>query len=303
MKPYLVLATVLLATTSARAADAEVLARVGDTEVKSTDLRPIIDALPPADRAALDRDPGLLNQAVRSLLVQQLLVKEALAKGWDKDPAVAAQLERQRQTALAESYLRSLAKVPAGFPTDAEIQAAYDENQAALVVPRQLELAQIFVALPPDAAAAATEKATADLAAVVKEVKAPGADFAAVATARSGDAASAPRGGSLGWLTESQLQPEIRAAVTGLAKGAVSEPVRLSDGWHVIKVLGIREPRTATLDEVREQLKERLVAARLRENSNTVVTAMLEKNPVAINEIALSQLLELPGKNEPKTKN
>jgi parvulin-like peptidyl-prolyl isomerase len=43
-----------------------------------------------------------------------------------------------------------------------------------------------------------------------------------------------PKGGDLGWLREDQLIPAVRTAAAGLQEGAVSEPVRAPDGWHVL---------------------------------------------------------------------
>ena len=117
-------------------------------------------------------------------------------------------------------------------------------------------------------------------------------DFAALARAESDEPQSAARGGEIGWLQESAIQPEIRTKVSSLAKGAVSDSIQLGDGWYFVKVLDIREPRTATLDEVRDQLKKVLRAERARLNREAYLAKLQQQNPMAINELALSKLLE-----------
>ncbi|HEY5792011.1 MAG TPA: peptidylprolyl isomerase [Chthoniobacterales bacterium] len=276
---------------TALAADAEALARSGGAEITLEDVRPLLDNLSPRDQTALARDPAPLNQLVRSLLVQQLLLKEALASQWDQRPEVAAQLERARQNLIAESYLQSISKPAAGFPTETDLQAAYQANKASLLVPRQLRLAQIYIAVPKNADKEALAAAQAQLDATSKSLKQPNADFASIARTSSDEPASAERGGEIGWLAESQIQPEIRTKITALAKNGVSEPLRLADGWHILKVLDLKEAYTPALEEVRDSLAQQLRAARTRANSEAYLAKLLQQNPVAINEIALAQLL------------
>jgi parvulin-like peptidyl-prolyl isomerase len=125
---------------------------------------------------------------------------------------------------------------------------------------------------------------------VSKQLKAKAADFAAIAEASSDDAASAARGGVIGWLTESQIQPEIRAKLPKLALGAVSEPIRLADGWHILKVLDIREAHTPTFAQVRSQLSARLRDERASANRQEFLARLLKDQPLAINEIELSKI-------------
>lgn len=282
--PILLLA---LSLTVSAARSADVIAKVGAAEITTADLQPYLKNLAPEQVAALAKDPAALNQFLRTLIVQRLLLKEAAAAKYEQQPDVAAQLARVRDAAIAEGFLASVAKVPATFPSEADLQAAYDANKAALLVPRQYRVAQIFVAAPKNDA-----PAPAKLAAIQTALKAPKADFAKLAAENSDDAATANQGGEIGWLTEAQVQPDIRKTVTGLAKGAVSAPVRLADGWHIVKLLDVKEPYTPELAEVRDALAERLRAARARQESEAYVAKLLEQNPVAINEIAVSQLLE-----------
>src|SRR5690606_1811122 len=69
---------------------AGVLGRIGDLEVKIDEVRSSLAGLGEREGEAVAKDPSLLNQVVRSLLVQRLLLKEAEANGWDKRPEVIA---------------------------------------------------------------------------------------------------------------------------------------------------------------------------------------------------------------------
>lgn len=271
---------------------AEPIARIGNTEVKVDEIRATLETLDPRQRAVLEREPALLNQLVRSFLIQKLVLKEALAKRWEQQPAVVAQLEQVREKAITESYLQSVSQPAESFPSDTEVKTAYEANKAAFLMPREFRIAQIYIAAPKGADKATLEKAQAKLEAVRKKLKQPGADFAAIAKAESDETESASRGGEIGWLPEPRIQPEIREVVVGLAKNAVSDPVRIDDGWHILKVLDVKDAYTASLNEVRPQLVQQLRAERTRVNSLAYMNKLLQENPVAINELALSSILK-----------
>lgn len=282
------LAPLILAAPLARAAD-DVIARVGDQEIKAAQVTPYLDNLSESDRAALLKNPAALSQAVRTLILQQILMKEAIATGWDKTPEVAEQLDRLRQGAIAETYLQSIAKVPEGYPSEDDIKTVYEARKSDLQVPTQIRLAQIFITAPKDAPKDAQDKAKARIEDVAKAVKA--GDFAAVARDKSEERETASRGGEVGWLAETQIQPEIRSKVTSLSKGSVTEPIRLGDGWYVVKVLEVKEAHTATLDEVKDQLVKLLRTERARANREAYLAKLQQQSPIALDELGLSKLL------------
>ena len=278
-----------LTLSAARAAD-EVIARVGDMEIKVGQVKPYLANISPQEREALAKNPNLLSQSVRSLILQQILFKEAVAAGWDKTPDVVEQLERLRQTAIAESYIQSISKVPENFPSDEEIKSLYEARKDDLKIPRQLRLAQIFIAVSKGTDKPAQEKAKAQIDEITKAVKA--GDFSAVAREKSDERETATRGGDVGWLPESQIQPEIRSHISGLGKGATTEPVRLADGWYIVRILDVKEAHTAALDEVKEQLAHALRADRLRANREAYLGKLQQQNPIALDELGLAKLLK-----------
>ena len=272
-------------------ADSTVIARVGDTEVKLDEIRSAIESLDARDQAALARDPSLLSQTVRTLLMRRVVLKEALAKHWDQEPAVATLIERARDNAVVESYLQSVSKPPDSYPSETELQAAYDARKAQLLVPKQFRLAQIFLALPKNADKVNSDKVQAKLETIKRSLHQAGTDFGAIAKANSEESESAARGGEIGWLTDNQIQPEVRSQLGSLSKNAVSEPIRLEDGWHIIKVLDVKEAYTPTLDEIRGALAQELRKEKTQSNSQAYLGKLLQQTPVAVNELALSKVL------------
>jgi parvulin-like peptidyl-prolyl isomerase len=264
----------------------EVVAHVGATDVTASELRAYVGALGAREQAAFAKEPALLGQAVRLLLGDRLVLEEALAKKFDQQPNVSAQLDQLRERALVELYLQSVSTPPASYPSDDELQKTYDANRSAFLVPRQFQLGHIFVAAPKDDKSA-EDKAKKTLDDVQRKLKATGADFAAIARAEN----DAKDGGELGWVAESQIRPEIRTHVMGLAKNAISEPIRLDDGWHIVKLIDTKPAYTRSLAEARDQLGQQMRAERATLLRRAFVAELLKQHPPMVNEFALSNVL------------
>ena len=286
------LAALGIGLAGAHAANTDIIAEVGTQPVSASDLAPYFENFTTGQRDALKQNPAALNQTVRLLLLQQALLKEAESTGWDKNPEVAEELTRLRQRAIAESYLRTVAKVPDSYPTDAEVKTVYDARKNTLLVPRQLQLAQIYVANPKTADKATEEHTRAQLDALAKKLKQSGADFAAIARAESEESQTAARGGEVGWVAEASLQPEIRTKLG--AKGSVTEAIRLGEGWYFVKVLDVRESRVPTFEEAKDQIARAMKAERFKQNQEAYLAKLAQQNPVSINELSLSKLLDTP---------
>ena len=96
-----------------------------------------------------------------------------------------------------------------------------------------------------DDPAAAPGEARAAADSIVAQLR-RGADFAAVA-AQFGQGALAREGGDLGWIQEGRGRPEIERVLAGLEIGAVSDPIRSVDGWHIVH---LRDRRAVLSDPV-----------------------------------------------------
>lgn len=87
-----------------------------------------------------------------------------------------------------------------------------------------------------------------------------GKDFALMAKQYSLDAASAVKGGDLGWVNPGELVPEFEKSMNSLPINKVSKPVKSPFGWHLIQVLErktIRDSKAAKRQQVRQFLQQR----------------------------------------------
>lgn len=271
---------------TAKTDSSDVVARIGDITLSATEVREYIAGLGERERAALMQDSALLSQAVRLTLANRLVQRELQAQKWDRRPEVAAQLDRVRQNASIELYLQAASTPPANFPSEEELQKAYDANRGAFLMPRQLQLAEILVRVPKDADRAAEEQAKQNIDEIQRKLKAAGADFAAIAT-QSG----ARNDGNLGWVVEGQIHADIRKQVTGLARNAMTGPIRLEDGWRIVKLVDTKESYTRTLPEVRDQLVQQIRSERAKALRQAYLAELLRQHPPVLNELALSGLI------------
>lgn len=88
---------------------------------------------------------------------------------------------------------------------------------------------------------------------MVAELQAKRAPFGAVA-AQFSKGAGAENGGSLGWVQQGQLPPDMETALFSLEEGGVSNPIKMPDGLHI---LHLQKKRTLTEESIpsRDDLK------------------------------------------------
>ena len=173
---------------------------------------------------------------------------------------IAAYFERHRSEYMAPERLRlrylelSMDEIAAGIKADdEELRALFDAEPERFVTPEKREVSHILASVPSGASADGVEQVREGLAAL-KERIAVGESFEDLARERSDDPGSAASGGALGSIERGIMDPAFEDAAFALAPGEVSDPVRSSFGWHLIKVMSVHQPRGATFEEVRDQV-------------------------------------------------
>jgi peptidylprolyl isomerase len=258
----------------------EPLGKLGSIELTTDDLRDSILSLNEAQIASLRAEPALLEQIARTSLVQKLILQEATEKKWQEQPHISARIRRAHDSAITESYLESLSQPAKDFPSENEVKAAYQAARESLKVPRSFRLAQIF-----------TAEDKARLAKVEELLSAKGADFAKIAKDHSQEPTSASRGGEIGWLAETQIDKDLLPPIAKLKLNDVSGPVKLQDGWHILKLLDARAEHTPTLEQARPQIVKQLRQEKLRTNTQAYLAKLLKQHPLTLQSDSLSKVL------------
>lgn len=89
---------------------------------------------------------------------------------------------------------------------------------------------------------------------LLEEVKS-GKDFAELARVNSDDAASAVKGGNLGYFTRGSMVKPFEQAAFNMKPGDISEVVETTFGYHIIKVEEYTEPGVRSLEESMDEVK------------------------------------------------
>ena len=143
---------------------------------------------------------------------------------------------------------------------EALLKQRYDEQSNRFVEPEQRLASHILIRVAADAPAEAQQAAQAKAAELVAQARADGADFAALAREQSEDPGSKAAGGDLGWIEKGFTDPAFEEALFAMDVGTISEPVKSSDGWHVIQMRELRAGSVKPFEDVRGELESEYLA-------------------------------------------
>jgi peptidyl-prolyl cis-trans isomerase D len=155
-------------------------------------------------------------------------------------------------------------------PTAQQIEAFYASNQQQFGNPEQVHAQHILLKTTGKDAAAVRTQAES----VLKEVKAAGADFPALARKYSEDDASKPSGGDLGFFGRGSMVKAFEDAAFSMAPGQVSDLVQTEYGFHIIKALERRPAGQRPLAEVKDQISEQLKWQQAQERATALSTSL-----------------------------
>jgi peptidyl-prolyl cis-trans isomerase SurA len=142
--------------------------------------------------------------------------------------------------------------------TDDEAKKYYDAHLKEFTTAPTVTLREILVAVPGDPKVmnvAADEAAKAKAEDIRRRVSSGGENFEKLAGVIS-DSPSKANGGLIGPLSVNDLSPDLRKLVDSMKAGEVSEPVRTSRGYQLLKLEAITATNTMTLEQAREQISE-----------------------------------------------
>ena len=143
--------------------------------------------------------------------------------------------------------------------TPEDLRAYYDQHRDQYRVPEQVKVSHILIKTPlPGPDGKVDEKGVAEAQRraedLLKQLK-NGAKLEDLAKKYSEDPGSGKQGGSLGWIGRGQTVPEFEKVAFSLPKGQISDLVKSSYGFHIIRVDDKQEAHMKTLDEVKAEIE------------------------------------------------
>lgn len=260
--------------------------------VSSADVESIIARLPVSTRTALQSDASPLTQAVRAELIRRVILSEASRAQLDRDPAIQADLERLKEEVLLRQWVARNSQVPKDYPSDSELQQAYEKLKNRANGDDRVRLAQIFISAPDGMAAGDLQTALGKVSDISARLSANRADFSTVAKTLSEHKESAGKGGELDYETESRLLPEIRQALKEMKPSDVPRLVKTRSGFHFIKLLERKPSVPVSLGDVKDQLIAELRRLKAEEIEQKYVEDLTKKAAPVINEIEIARIIK-----------
>jgi len=135
-----------------------------------------------------------------------------------------------------------------------------------------------------------TAAAYAKITAVMDSLK-QGIDFTELARRNSDDPQSGANGGDLGWGGRRRFVPEFEETAYALKSGQISGIVKTQFGYHIIKMLGERPPKT--FDEVKQELKDIYRRYAYTNDNIAFVDSIKKSYSFAIQSSTLDKLIPL----------
>jgi peptidyl-prolyl cis-trans isomerase C len=209
-----------------------------------------------ARRPLSELTPEDREQIKENLVRVELIAQDAEKSGLLNDPEVTTRLALGRlevlQQAAAQKYMKE------HTPTDAEMRAEFEAQIASAPLiefqARHIQVSSEDVAMK-----------------VIAQLKA-GNDFGGLAKRLSADAASAAKGGDLGWFGPRDMDPAFTNAVAALKKGEFTKaPVQTAAGWHVIQLQNTRDRTPPAYDDVKDRLAKIVVAKQFKLHSDEML--------------------------------
>ncbi|MCM3700431.1 peptidyl-prolyl cis-trans isomerase [Paenibacillus macerans] len=194
-----------------------------------------------------DIDAEIKDTYVAQFGSQEALDQALVQYGMTKDDLRSQIASQLKLTKLLEPQVKV---------TDDQIKQTFETYKDSFNTPEQVRASIILVK---------TEDEAKD---IIKQLKG-GADFAELAKSKSLDTATKEQGGDTDFFARGQKETAVEDAAFKLTKGQISDPVKTSEGYQVIKLTDRKEAHTATLDEKKEEIRKTLVNQQVSQLSAT----------------------------------
>ena len=204
-----------------------------------------------AQELGIKIDEEQIDQAEANIAAGNQLTREALRQRLAREGTSTAAFRAQLKDQLTLSRLREREVEGRLRISEQDIDAYLQaQGQGASGAPSDINLAMILVAVPenasPDQVSAAQTQAQ-DIALRARR----GEDFAQLAKTYSQTADKGANGGVMG-LRSTERYPELFVeAVRSLRPQEVTDPVRSGAGFHILKLLEVRQASTLTVVQTR----------------------------------------------------
>jgi peptidyl-prolyl cis-trans isomerase C len=246
-----------------------VLATYNGKDFTVGDYKEAVSSLNSRAKKSLDESPERRKQFIENHIVSKLIYDEGVRRGYDKDQDIERRLAELKEHLVVQ---RVMEEQQSATVSDADVKAYYDSHPQEFST-EKVKASHILV----DNEALAKE--------IYEKLKADKTQFAALAAAHSKDLSNAKRGGDLGSFGRGRMVKEFEDAAFALKNdGDISEPIQTRFGWHIIMRTGREEGTVQPFDQVKSQIKVKLVSESRREKTTGFIDELKKKSALTIED-------------------
>jgi peptidyl-prolyl cis-trans isomerase SurA len=191
-----------------------------------------------AENTGIRVDDESLNRTISNIAAENKLSLAEFRKILESDGYSYEKFREDIRHEILTSRLRQRQVDNRITVTEREIKNFLDNKEHQGEIETEYSLAHILVSTPEGISAAEREDSKKVAEKVLNDLKNDG-DFAQLAATYS-DSQDALDGGKLGWRKAGQVPTLFAESVADMEKGDVSNLIRSSSGFHIIKLLDVR---------------------------------------------------------------
>jgi len=156
-----------------------------------------------------------------------------------------------------------------------EVDAYYEKHADDFNAEPEVRIQQIRLIIPPESSAGEVSRIQAQAESILAKIKG-GEDFTALVGLYSQDP-TAQAGGDMGTFKRGELLPAIDEYAFSMKPGEVSPVIRTEGGFHIVKVVGRREPTALSDEERRAEVKDVIFSEKAEEDFKVWIEKLRKK--------------------------
>ena len=247
-----IILTLSITAASAKDLNNIVAAKVNDHIISAQDVLNVINTLP--QNIKKKPLPEIYPRVVNELINQYLITKQAYNEKLDLDQKVINLVKKSQDKILAKYWLNNYIK---NETKEEKIKTFYNNYLKSFQKYKEANASHILV------------KNDEEARAIIKKINNK-SKFSELAKTHS-TGPSGKNGGNLGWFGPGQMVKEFEQATFSLKKGEISqEPVKTKFGFHIIKLNDIRDAKPKKLDEIKQNIIDKITKISLSNLENKI---------------------------------
>lgn len=139
-----------------------------------------------------------------------------------------------------------------------EAMKYFDEHKGEFGQTEERRASHILIGVPADASEAEKEAARAKAEQLLAQIRQAPQSFAEFARQHSQDPGSAANGGDLGFFARDTMVKAFEDTVFKMKPDEISDVVETDFGFHIIKLMAIKDAKRVSFDEIRDQIEQEI---------------------------------------------